>query len=211
MRTCTTLRGQGSSPHARGTLSVVVAEVKPSGIIPACAGSTAGPCPGRASPGDHPRMRGEHLIMFCIFSSSQGSSPHARGAHNGIGQLVVCDGIIPACAGSTWCAQARPNICWDHPRMRGEHPRVPRTPPRARGSSPHARGAQEGQGQRRVLAGIIPACAGSTLAGVSLPHDHGDHPRMRGEHFAMSAPPKVIAGSSPHARGARRWRCARPP
>ena len=186
MRTCTTLRGQGSSPHARGTLSVVVAEVKPSGIIPACAGSTAGPCPGRASPGDHPRMRGEHLIMFCIFSSSQGSSPHARGAHKGIGQLVVCDGIIPACAGSTWCAQARPNICWDHPRMRGEHPRVPRTPPRARGSSPHARGAQALAQGHPLTCGIIPACAGSTNISQRVCASVRDHPRMRGEHRCMS-------------------------
>ena len=133
---------------------------------------------------DHPRMRGEHAY----YSRSPTEAP----------------GIIPACAGSTMPASAAPSLSmgssphargapWqltlgvlasrDHPRMRGEHPSGVAGPP--------------------ALAGIIPACAGSTgetrrippnPAGSS-PHARGaptlhlrrkhsgwDHPRMRGEH-----------------------------
>ena len=54
-----------------------------------------------------------------------------------------------------------------------------------------------------VVAGIIPACAGST---GEKPHDWdciGDHPRMRGEHQLFEGDPDYTPGSSPHARGAR--------
>ena len=70
------------------------------------------------------------------------------------------------------------------------------------GSSPHTRGA------RRILAGaparggIIPAYAGSTIAGVLITGVLPDHPRIRGEHLGGAHPTPLPRGSSPHTRGA---------
>ena len=72
----------------------------------------------------------------------------------------------------------------------------------ARGSSPHARGAPADESPIAIASGIIPACAGSTLAGRFVPLCWWDHPRMRGEHATCTATPLISTGSSPHARGA---------
>ena len=91
------------------------------------------------------------------------------------------------------------------------------------GSSPHVRGARQPAAGRVQAGGIIPACAGSTSmnglmtcprrdhprmcgehhAVSSGPHPAGDHPRMCGEHLSFMAFLMVSAGSSPHVRGAR--------
>ena len=67
--------------------------------------------------------------------------------------------------------------------MRGVHSHqfVPR---RANiGSSPHARGPLCRADNHAADAGIIPACAGSTLGKYSVPAVLEDHPRMRGVHL----------------------------
>ena len=132
---------------------------------------------------DHPRIRGEHLVSGEPDGVGRGSSPHTRGAQ---GCLLVSgggEGIIPAYAGSTtpsWKVTGNPA---DHPRIRGEHA-LPVTAGRnTPGSSPHTRGAPAGLLVGEPGQGIIPAYAGSTVAG--------------------SASRPVTAGSSPHTRGAR--------
>ena len=131
----------GSSPHARGAPCPSAHPTKAQRIIPACAGSTMCGCTGVQCIRDHPRMRGEHIALEIGISLAQGSSPHARGAHEvpeGVHPMV---GIIPACAGSTcsYCSIAA--TIWNHPRMRGEHTAPPIPPSIHMGSSPHARGA----------------------------------------------------------------------
>ena len=72
---------KGSSPHARGARVMSSSGAEPSRIIPACAGSTR-TCGRRPRPTwDHPRMRGEHAVLFAMAAVALGSSPHARGAH----------------------------------------------------------------------------------------------------------------------------------
>ena len=71
------------------------------------------------------------------------------------------------------------------------------------GSSPHVRGAHRIQGRGRHLAGIIPACAGSTGELVTTINAIGDHPRMCGEHKVRVFAALAAAGSSPHVRGAQ--------
>ena len=73
----------------------------PFGIIPACAGSTADVSSVRCSARDHPRMCGEHLTENEAHRAGEGSSPHVRGARVWRPNIVVENGIIPACAGST--------------------------------------------------------------------------------------------------------------
>ena len=91
----------GSSPHARGALSIRPSVAVLSRIIPACAGSTPGKSWKNCTIWDHPRMRGEHERFLKLAD--------------------LLRGIIPACAGSTSTKSTSSALSGDHPRMRGEH------------------------------------------------------------------------------------------
>ena len=71
----------GSSPHTRGAHLLQPLRACDHGIIPAYAGSTGPPTPVNSASRDHPRIRGEHVVLQS-------------------GALVEL-GIIPAYAGST--------------------------------------------------------------------------------------------------------------
>ena len=86
--------------------------------------------------------------------------------------------------------------------MRGEHLRREEGGLAWAGSSPHARGAQPRPHLSARVAGIIPACAGSTVRLVVANARRRDHSRMRGEHACGSTGSACTWGSSPHARGA---------
>ena len=87
--------------------------------------------------------------------------------------------------------------------MCGEHNAIAANSLNQSGSSPHVRGALQAGLGHHVGRGIIPACAGSTLA-LPLPGwSVRDHPRMCGEHLAMASSMLRPSGSSPHVRGAR--------
>ena len=88
-------------------------------------------------------MRGEHNWFDRVHIRGQGSSPHARGAHNLDIALPAQVGIIPACAGSTDGLNRVLRNRRDHPRMRGEHYLNPQNQDYEAGSSPHARGARQ--------------------------------------------------------------------
>ena len=192
----------GSSPHVRGAPQAAAKNGVENGIIPACAGSTA---TGRWTwniTRDHPRMCGEHALLHMITRTLSGSSPHVRGAHPSIVASIAVTGIIPACAGSTTRCRSCPPAIRDHPRMCGEHLRPPGRTRTVLGSSPHVRGARRGHAMSTMTAGIIPACAGSTLTGGRAMGRIWDHPRMCGEHVRMMRVTAVKWGSSPHVRGA---------
>ena len=136
-------------------------------------------------------------------ASASGSSPHVRGALVYAWRGRDGEGIIPACAGSTqhhWFGRGERR---DHPRMCGEHAVMDMSDSTDKGSSPHVRGAPE-HGKLAVhVAGIIPACAGSTSCFIPPVFRVGDHPRMCGEHVTIPEDALLTAGSSPHVRGAR--------
>ena len=138
----------------------------------------------RASSGNHPRMRGEHLVPRLRAARCNGIIPACAGSNRQSCTARACQrGSSPHARGAPWPFLLWPFAFRDHPRMRGEH------------------------GFRLIYAGlvlgIIPACAGRTgfddfldmrLPGLS-PHARGapsrpprgrtgsrDHPRMRGEH-----------------------------
>ena len=115
---------------------------------------------------------------------------------------VPTGGIIPACAGSTRFPCLHHGRAGDHPRMCGEHfvPGSPLGP--LRGSSPHVRGALVRLLTVVSKVGIIPACAGSTIAAGMRTPSPWDHPRMCGEHDYDGDMVHAAAGSSPHVRGA---------
>ena len=152
----------GSSPHARGARMEKTKVTYVDGIIPACAGSTPRARHRDVHRRDHPRMRGEHSPERQSRTNQLGSSPHARGAPFLRARGPILGGIIPACAGSTHRSTIGRSRRRDHPRMRGEHLCTKCVDSIRRGSSPHARGAQAVELDVLELAGIIPACAGST-------------------------------------------------
>ena len=194
----------GSSPHARGTQADSAGGACEYGIIPACAGNTRRTAWPNGCFWDHPRMRGEHGAHPVAFGLVPGSSPHARGTPNRVIRSGRITGIIPACAGNTSADAARPYPLRDHPRMRGEHQTGHWVDHDPMGSSPHARGTPRTGRGRASSRGIIPACAGNTTVRRSSPSRRRDHPRMRGEHTAVSPSSVSVWGSSPHARGTLR-------
>ena len=90
-----TFEEAGSSPLARGAPRRSADARSGTRIIPARAGSAA-----TSMPGDHPRSRGERSTPGLCAQTWRGSSPLARGAHEGGIELFVIVGIIPARAGS---------------------------------------------------------------------------------------------------------------
>ena len=147
-------------------------------------------------------MRGEHAPPEATESFISGSSPHARGALLRSMPHIRARGIIPACAGSTRRSKSSDNANRDHPRMRGEHKILIFRCRPDWGSSPHARGALVRPLGDLQVAGIIPACAGSTALQLFGWRATRDHPRMRGEHRSRTTLRTAMQGSSPHARGA---------
>ena len=152
----------GSSPHTRGAPVHIIHQEVGCRIIPAYAGSTPSRRRAAAVQTDHPRIRGEHVLINNGGSGTLGSSPHTRGAPGGLGHHGGEPGIIPAYAGSTLAT-----IPVDYART---------------GSSPHTRGAPVGGDVGELDVGIIPAYAGSTPAGRCTRRAPSDHPRIRGEH-----------------------------
>ena len=95
-------RAAGSSPLARGLHFLDTYDVEPIRIIPARAGFTP---PLRAATGtlrDHPRSRGVYSGTRPTTGGPTGSSPLARGLHDGRDRVMNDLRIIPARAGFTW-------------------------------------------------------------------------------------------------------------
>ena len=151
-------------------------------------------------------MCGEHERDTSFMNEMVGSSPHVRGAHHLHSPNIRDFGIIPACAGSTMSTANGAAMRWDHPRMCGEHLESLNLMSLIQGSSPHVRGAHMRNQRDWPIRGIIPACAGSTIETPLEWMTQRDHPRMCGEHYAISKNRRADTGSSPHVRGARRFR-----
>ena len=178
----------GSSPHTRGAPVCVAIVGREMGIIPAYAGSTWTRSRSGSASGDHPRIRGEHVQMNRAIADGSGSSPHTRGAHPIFDEVYRKQRIIPAYAGSTAALASQAHSIADHPRIRGEHFGHVVYTVGISGSSPHTRGAPRQRRLDHQPIWIIPAYAGSTTSGATKGRRWRDHPRIRGEHHALSPP-----------------------
>ena len=139
-RSTTTAPSRGSSPLARGLLTVMGPGRDRVRIIPARAGFTADRAQRGREPQDHPRSRGVYSTARVRGAVSPGSSPLARGLrrsggragglHGGSSPLarglqlclstpITSSGIIPARAGFTHVTAPCCRCCGDHPRSRG--------------------------------------------------------------------------------------------
>ena len=132
---------RGSSPRVRGAVLDSAQNSFVDGIIPACAGSSDHLLRLYSNGRDHPRVCGEQRRLTDRVSHLRGSSPRVRGAVPVRLRGVAGPGIIPACAGSSWCKTA---ICKT-----------------SSGTSPRVRGAVKKVNSNIRFDGIIPACAGS--------------------------------------------------
>ena len=193
----------GSSPLARGPLTLDNASNTVSGLIPARAGTTPFLVCVFYWGVAHPRSRGDHLGCKVSGPFPLGSSPLARGPPTARRCSARPCGLIPARAGTTetkhscWCR------IWAHPRSRGDHSKALYLGLVRLGSSPLARGPHKtGQG-RLTVAGLIPARAGTTWARLPGRAHYRAHPRSRGDHAGAAGTSTLPPGSSPLARGPR--------
>ena len=196
-----TTRSRGSSPLARGLQGGNDWLAWRIGIIPARAGFTPSP-PWSSSPApDHPRSRGVYSVTASPRSSSQGSSPLARGLRPPGEDHEQAPRIIPARAGFTERRQAGPAARRDHPRSRGVYGASSRRRRPRAGSSPLARGLRSCVARLRRRRRIIPARAGFT---PPRPQDHRrrrDHPRSRGVYRMLKRVIHLHAGIIPARAG----------
>ena len=155
-------RQHRSPPLSRGILRRGPGVEQHAGIIPALAGNTSVPGPGRGVWGDHPRSRGEYYNTQYLSYCGCGSSPLSRGIPLDVCAMYSRPRIIPALAGNTCQSARNAALAWDHPRSRGEYRFDPRPGQVERGSSPLSRGIPTCRAAAGVRGRIIPALAGNT-------------------------------------------------
>ena len=143
------------------------------------------------------------MISCGVGTSDAGSSPRVRGKPTEYPFARVGHRLIPACAGKTsyYCpllARGRA-----HPRVCGENRVIFKKTCYAAGSSPRVRGKLRGFANVGYSVGLIPACAGKTIAWrISLIAVRA-HPRVCGENTSTATVAWPAAGSSPRVRGKR--------
>ena len=203
-RVVATGRLDGSSPHARGTLSGALEKLVLLRFIPAYAGNASAPgFRGRPS-SVHPRIRGERASTRLMAHTVPGSSPHTRGTL----RVPCCRRwhirFIPAYAGNAVRRSSPCSTLTVHPRIRGERSMCSSTLWMNVGSSPHARGTHHADNRRSWRGRFIPACAGNAPPCHAPMMARPVHPRMRGERWMQTSAAHRWVGSSPHTRGTRR-------
>ena len=174
----------GSSPRVRGKRPGPRRWARRWRLIPACAGKTHRPRTTSSCTWAHPRVCGENFRTKVQEIGTVGSSPRVRGKPAVRAGRARGRGLIPACAGKTSPATASTTKQWAHPRVCGENlARLDRPEP-LRGSSPRVRGKRNVGVLHRVPVGLIPACAGKTLASELSTTPEAAHPRVCGENCA---------------------------
>ena len=196
---------KGSSPLSRGILHLPFQLKRFIGIIPALAGNTRSRAEALGPYQDHPRSRGEYIVVDVDSGVGVGSSPLSRGIRSVTGCHNQGRGIIPALAGNTTRIDHPSAGSWDHPRSRGEYDNLEIYFYEGEGSSPLSRGIPGGfidslRGRR-----IIPALAGNTRGFYRLTQRGWDHPRSRGEYQGKTPSWRGFYGSSPLSRGILAW------
>ena len=151
----------------------------------------------------HPRACGENGGRHHAGAHGPGSSPRVRGKHEVLAGVRGDGRLIPARAGKTDFAAARPSATPAHPRACGENSLVRATSARSPGSSPRVRGKPGPRHPPAPSAGLIPARAGKTPPASPPIRSARAHPRACGENALEMVMLAVDAGSSPRVRGKR--------
>ena len=200
---CVPLCFRGSSPLTRGKPACAVRCARCIGLIPAHAGKTSSRRGVLVRAAAHPRSRGENSAWSQCYLFVPGSSPLTRGKPDIAERRSNLLRLIPAHAGKTRPAMARPPPNTAHPRSRGENPVRSRMLAATSGSSPLTRGKRFRPSACRSFRRLIPAHAGKTW-GVGRRLGVGwAHPRSRGENACVVDDCAGLEGSSPLTRGKR--------
>ena len=150
-------------------------------ITPAHAGKSWQKSLSAAVGRDHPRTRGEKVIVPNVVDVYPGSPPHTRGKVDPKAAGKSELGITPAHAGKSHRCTSLQKRFRDHPRTRGEKFRRNYELGFPVGSPPHTRGKASCISATTASTGITPAHAGKSVkSGFKLAH-WWDHPRTRGE------------------------------
>ena len=204
----TQLLDAGSSPRGRGKRAPTKPPPRPTRLIPARAGKTAGTGGRSPSGASHPRAGGENIIRQSRAGTLYGSSPRGRGKPPLPAPSHPICGLIPARAGKTPAPRRWVRADPAHPRAGGKNITAVWDGIVTVGSSPRGRGKHCEPVECSVIAGLIPARAGKT---ASMPLDStviGAHPRAGGENSRSSRTFVSWLGSSPRGRGKHQvWRC----
>ena len=171
------------------------------GLIPAHAGKTTTRTHTRTPAPAHPRSRGENHVDGRVLTTDQGSSPLTRGKPVWASSRLWAPGLIPAHAGKTSTASARPPRTGAHPRSRGENAAGIEATIRDEGSSPLTRGKLRRLCGLKSSTGLIPAHAGKTGTSKRRSSRARAHPRSRGENKDGAGKDLIRWGSSPLTRG----------
>ena len=173
-------------------------------LIPACAGKTLREQPSTCILRAHPRVCGENKGSGLGKLVVRGSSPRVRGKRYARVSTEDQDRLIPACAGKTNNELHTERINRAHPRVCGENSveRIPLGCPL--GSSPRVRGKRGLPRPRRMVEGLIPACAGKTPINRHTSARARAHPRVCGENRPCIELSRDLNGSSPRVRGKHR-------
>ncbi len=191
----------GSSPQVRGTAFRLEAGAAHFRFIPAGAGNRYCSAASRAPRAVHPRRCGEQRHCYRVEYCQRGSSPQVRGTEKQHRMEMAPPRFIPAGAGNRTPRSARHPRPSVHPRRRGEQPDRKCYGVRSCGSSPQARGTGKSARNDTGAARFIPAGAGNRVWRDTHFRPHTVHPRRRGEQNLWSGGGRVMAGSSPQARG----------
>ena len=112
---------------------------------------------------DHPRLRGEKVLMGSFILFIMGSPPLTRGKGSVYSHGRLCYGITPAYAGKSSGVSVWTVICWDHPRLRGEKKSKYKQVYTNFGSPPLTRGKGASVRATIGISRITPAYAGKRL------------------------------------------------
>ena len=151
-------------------------------FIPACAGNIVWRVLTAIEKAVHPRVCGEHDLVFLRNQSFIGSSPRVRGTYQQTFSLNPFGRFIPACAGNIKLPVPKSALSSVHPRVCGEHWKETDWGYEATGSSPRVRGTYNPHKTSDFHARFIPACAGNIGTGKIDPLMATVHPRVCGEH-----------------------------
>ena len=193
-------RTRGSPPRVREPLSYLLRPYHKAGITPACAGTTSQRRYRDWGQRDHPRVCGNHSSIRPTSSTTIGSPPRVREPLSIIRLTLPQQRITPACAGTTRQGRPRQRSRGDHPRVCGNHFCATTLSDRPIGSPPRVREPPCMDHLLTGLAGITPACAGTTPPPWWPARTPRDHPRVCGNHNVLNFRDFLRIGSPPRVR-----------
>ena len=171
----------GSPPRMRENAVLKAFLWRSCGITPAYAGKTFPSLKTFYVMRDHPRVCGKNRSFASIDALKAGSPPRMREKLLVACEVVIYNGITPACAGKTAQIYVRWSQHQDHPRVCGKHRTLLRYLLHPLGSPPRMREKLSKEDCIASVLGITPAYAGKTTYVFHTPSAFRDHPRVCGK------------------------------